>query len=55
MKIVPFYIWVEEEREATEEMTDKELELINQYKAKEAVEAVQSGGKTGGGGGGAAG
>ena len=51
MKIVPFYIWVEEEKEATEEMTDKELELINQYKAKEAVEAVQNGGKTAGGGG----
>ena len=43
MKIVPFYIWVEEESGGQEpEVTEHEQRLINEYKAKEAVEAVQA-------------
>ena len=41
-KIVPFYIWVEEESGGQEpEVTEHEQRLINEYKAREAVEAVQ--------------
>ena len=43
MRISPFYIWVEEEKMPEEEvMTDKELMMINEYKAREAVESVQN-------------
>ena len=41
MKIVPFYMWVEEEQKAEEEAMDHEMRLLNEYKAREAIEAVQ--------------
>ena len=41
MKIVPFYLWVEEEQEAVEEKMDHEMKLLNEYKAREAIETVQ--------------
>jgi len=41
MKIVPFYMWVEEEQEAEEEAMDHEMRLLNEYKAREAIETVQ--------------
>lgn len=45
MKIIPFYIWVEEEKfEKEENITDHELKLINEYKARESINAVQSSG-----------
>ena len=43
MNIVPFYIWVEEESGGQEpEVSEHEQRLINEYKAREAVEQVQS-------------
>jgi len=51
MKIVPFYIWVEEESGGQEpEVTEHEQRLINEYKAREAVENVQSKSKSSSGG-----
>jgi len=45
MKIAPFYIWVEEEKlEKDENITDHEMKLINEYKARESINAVQSSG-----------
>ena len=45
MKIAPFYIWVEEEKlEKEENITDHEMKLINEYKARESINAVQSSG-----------
>ena len=44
-RIAPFYIWVEEERPAEEEAGEHERRLLSEYRAREAIEAVQGGDK----------
>ena len=44
-RISPFYIWVEEERPAEEEVGEHERRLLSEYRAREAKEAVQGGDK----------
>ena len=41
MRILPFYIWVEEEADTGAQAGDHELRLLTEYRAREAVEAVQ--------------
>ena len=44
-RITPFYIWVEEERAEEEEAGEHERRLLSEYRAREAIEAVQGGDK----------
>ena len=41
LRILPFYIWVEEEADPGAQAGDHELRLLTEYRAREAVEAVQ--------------
>ena len=46
MRLDPFYIWVEEEGEGEKaEAEEHELRLLAEYKAREALQQVESGGK----------
>ena len=41
LRILPFYIWVEEEADTGALAGEHELRLLTEYRAREAVEAVQ--------------
>ena len=49
LTLEPFYIWVEEEGQGEDQEQDQDhaLRLLNEYKAREAVQQVEGGGRAG--------